>query len=569
MRAIGNSCGHTGAMPGLSRRRILTAVAAVVFGLLASSAPRAAATMAFTSPLVDPSYEWTMPDRFGLDGDGDGLIDLPNSEEYVHNRAPGSCPSGCGDALFEVVLDASGSTATLAGEALEILTYRWSVLLAGTSQTLDYVRATPSLRLLLPEGDHQVTLSVTARLPWGSTTARVSAPLAVDDILVVALGDSYASGEGNPEVPRSGGGDPAWGDGAGDPVVEASHRDAHRSTLAWPSQVALALERSDPRSSVTFVSLADSGATVDRGLAAPASPGGGSQVSQASGLVGDRDVDVVLLSIGGNDIGFSNVIRGLVDADRVFDPICYSVDLDNVWAAVDDGDWNRASSIEYRFDRPWQLGCRAVRRGDTPVLPGMSGLPAALDRAGAAIEGGLDPDAVYVAEYPDPSGRQRDGDLGTCGEIVGDTTPPFRFHEIDLAEQEEGRVRVLEPLNGAIREAAARHGWVYLDGVAAAFGAGHGYCAPWPDYGYPDEYTARPGFLTSRLDYPEGWYRNPGVGGTLPESGSDVSWYRSAAQSAVLQGPDARYATAGTLHPNELGHRAIAEIALASMLGSA
>jgi lysophospholipase L1-like esterase len=520
------------------------------------------------SPLVEPRFDWSMPDRFGVDEDADGLIDVPNTTEYVHNRRPGSCPAGCGRPLFDVIVDASSSSATLGGEALPIVVYRWALELDGGEDPLVYIRATPQLHLLLPEGDHRLSLTVTARLPWGSASARSTRNLPVEDVLIVALGDSYASGEGNPEVARGSQAAATWADGVGE--SQEAHAAAHRSTLAWPAQVALALERSDPRSSVTFVMLADSGATVDDGLIN--GPGGApaSQVAQAARLVADRRVDTVLLSIGGNDVGFSHLIRGLVDADRLFDPICYSVDVANVWASIEDGDWNRASSIEYRIDRPWEIGCRSVHRGDEPPVVGMRGLPAALDRAADAIAALLAPHAVYLAEYPDPSGLQRDGDAGTCGEIVGDTTPPFRFHEIDRAEQEEGRLRVLEPLNRALQDAAGRHGWVYVDGIAEAFRNGHGYCADWPDYGYPEEYTSRPGFLTSRLDYPEGWFRNPGVTGVpVPDFAGTVSWYRSAAQSAALQGPDARYATAGTLHPNELGHRAIAEIALTSLLGNA
>jgi lysophospholipase L1-like esterase len=547
------------------RRAIIGSTAASVL-VVAVGAGAAASPPVSGSPIVRPVYQWSMPDRFGLDQDHDGLIDLPNTEEYTHNRAPGSCPAGCMEALFDVLLDASASTATLGGESLPIVSYRWSVGIEGRSDTLEYTRAGPALPLLLPEGDHTVTLTVTARLPWGTTSGRVSGRLEVEDVLIVALGDSYASGEGNPEIRRGSSVEAAWGDGAGDHLSEAAHAEAHRSSLAWPVQAALVLERSDSRSSVTFLTLAESGATVDDGLAAggPA----GSQVDRAARLVGERDVDMVLLSIGGNDIGFSQLIRGLVDADRLFDPFCYSVDLANVWASVEDGDWNRDSALDYRLERPWELGCRSVRRGDAPLLPGLSGLPDALDRAAAALDAALEPRVVYLTEYPDPSGLQRDGETALCGEIVGDTTPPFRFHEIDRAEQEEGRIRALEPLNRILHESSARHGWIYVDGIAEAFRDGHGYCAEWPDYGYPDDYTSRPGFLTSRLDHPEGWYRNPGVDGvTVPAFEASTSWYRSAAQSAVLQGPDTRYATAGTLHPNELGHRAIAEIVLDAMGG--
>jgi hypothetical protein len=139
--------------------------------------------------------------------------------------------------------------------------------------------------------------------------------------------------------------------------------------------------------------------------------------------------------------------------------------------------------------------------------------------------------------------------------------PAFPFFEIDDDEQELGVTRVLQPLNSALSDAADRHGWTYVDGVAGAF-AGHGYCAEWPDYGYPDEFYDRPSWLRRRSEYPDGWYQNPGTDRLDVAPGNGTTWYRTATQSVILQGPDEGFATEGTMHPNELGHQFMADLAL-------
>ena len=77
----------------------------------------------------------------------------------------------------------------------------------------------------------------------------------------------------------------------------------HRSAFSAQAQAALALERLDARSSVTFVHAACSGAKTG------AVPG---QIESALSLVGSRSIDAVVLSIGGNDAGFSSIIKSLI-----------------------------------------------------------------------------------------------------------------------------------------------------------------------------------------------------------------------------------------------------------------
>jgi lysophospholipase L1-like esterase len=551
--------GHTVRMRG----RVALSSLALVWACLGASPALAGESVVAVAPAVQPTFTATMPERFGVDRDADGLIDLPNTVEYVQNGRRGLCPGGCDPVRFTLRLDASASRATLAGAPLAITGYRWRIT-GPDGPLLTRSTSLSGIEVQLPEGTYRVALDVQAALGWGTATARVERQVVVEDLLIVAVGDSYASGEGNPERPRLSGEDEAvWADSPGDPPAEAAHAAAHRSTVAWPALAALALERADPATSVTFVSLAASGARVSRGLlAAQSGDGGPGQVGEVAALVGGRRIDALVVSIGGNDIGFSRIVRGLVDADPQLDPVCYRVDLENVWRSAADGDWNRGSGL--RFALPWGIGCRETRGTGRAVLPGLQGLPAEIDGLAAAVGAGLDVQAVYLMEYPDPTGAAEGGK--GCDEIVGDVTPPLGFHEIDTFEQAEGKARVLEPLNRLLAEAASRHGWVLVDGIAAAFGAGHGYCADPPDYGIPAGDPAEPAAVHFPLLFPEEWYRHPmhaDLSDFLDEPG--LSWYRTAAQSVALQEPGAAWDADGTLHPNELGHLAMAAALLEAL----
>jgi hypothetical protein len=305
------------------------------------------------------------------------------------------------------------------------------------------------------------------------------------------------------------------------------------------------------------VSVAATGARVSRDLLPPAEGGNGpTQLDQVAALVWERTIDALLVSAGGNDVGFPRIVRGLVDADPQADPVCYQVDLENVWRSAADGDWNRGSALG--FSLPRGLGCRETQESGHPILPGLEGLPARLDELAAGIETALEVEEVYLMEYADPTGAAPGA---RCAEIAGDLTPPFGFHEIDTAEQGAAVTRVLNPLNRVLADAASRHGWSFVGGVAQAFAAGHGYCAEAPRY---EDAT---GFAAAGFPAPvSASYRHPmqeDLARFLAQPG--LSWYRTAAQSVALQGPSARWDATGTLHPNELGHLAMARAVLEVM----
>ena len=496
---------------------------------------------------------WSMPDRFGPDGDGDGLVDFPNTAAYAHNRVSGCAP--CPEPRFRVHLEARP------GPGLPVRAYTWGVSGDGLTAPLESHRISPTLDVLLPEGEYLVEVEAVVALPWGSVSVRGHAEVSVEDLLVVAIGDSYASGEGNPEVRRGGPQAPAqWGDG-GDAAATAAHAAAHRSTVAWPARVALALEQADPHSSVTFVSVAASGARIDHGMLSPQNDTTPSQIAQVTELVGERPIDLLLIQEGGNSIGFSRVVRALVEADPLFDPVCYHLLVEQALASVRDGDWSRGTRV--RFQLPFTWSCVPTGGGSGPQLPGLDGLGAAVQRLADGLAR-FRIDRIVLVGYPDPTGADAEG--RRCREIVGDVTPPIRFHEISREEGRLGVTEVVDPLNAELSAAAGAQGWAFVGGVASAFADGHGYCAPWPEYGYPEHYGDIPGFAVSPLDFPDGWYRNPGaLSGPAQLGGTVITWYRTASQSAVLQGPAAPFATSGTLHPNEVGHAAIARLVLRAL----
>lgn len=166
----------------------------------------------------------------------------------------------------------------------------------GTTQfTIDGVQMEPDCDLTWPlsEGPHEVTVAVLDGPSAGTTTETID----VVHHLVVGLGDSFGSGE-------SAGAGYEWD-------------DANCRRAGWSAQAraAVALEQQSPHSTVTFLHLACSGATVNKGVLGPyPEPPGGkkvtkSQVRQAADLTAGYVIDALLLSVGGNDIGFANVLK--------------------------------------------------------------------------------------------------------------------------------------------------------------------------------------------------------------------------------------------------------------------
>lgn len=485
-------------------------------------------------------FTYTMPDRFGLDGDNDGLLDLPNSCSYVLNER---CPT-TEEVGFTVDLTATGKVLVRGGgrtvEEHPISSGAWRWRIAGTklSEPRTHETTDRTWTTELPEGTYEVSLSVEGTYGDGQTiSGSRTAPLVVRDILIVSIGDSYASGEGNPERRSA-----IWADDGGS-GVQLKHTRAHRSTLAGPAQAALMVERADPRYSVTFVSVAASGATVYEGLLGPYKGAVAEyqnlealepQLDEVRGIVGGRAIDFLIVSIGGNDMGFANVVKSLVVHRGPLDEgpenyVCApppDCTLQAIEAAIHDGNWNLVETAAIGDDTVLPL----------KNVPGLDALPVLYQRLNDKIDT-LTVHNVLITTYPDPTEIVRGGTRQTCDQALTEVAP---FHELSGDELAWASQNALRPLNWAIDDAAETHGWARIGHVLGIF-TGHGICGDNPPYAFSN-YSGNP--------YPD--LVNP-----WPTSDS-MRWFRRAKESRAIQGGTLT-GTQGTLHPNEFGHRYIGE----------
>lgn len=193
-----------------------------------------------------------------------------------------------------------------------------------------------------------------------------SADIRVQDLLIAGLGDSVAAGEGNPDRavaladdgfcfrrfmgsgeyfrPSRAGykGNKACDDAPGGPEAAAATGDwerhaarwmsaaCHNSLYGYQSRTALALAVENPHIAVTFLPLACTGATMDAGIfssqrarecpltgtCAGSVPGQIAQLRDALARAQknrpERGLDLVLLTVGANDIKFSGMVADVI-----------------------------------------------------------------------------------------------------------------------------------------------------------------------------------------------------------------------------------------------------------------
>ena len=101
--------------------------------------------------------------------------------------------------------------------------------------------------------------------------------------------------------------------------MNLQNADAHRSTISGPAEFALKLQQANPHEAVTFVSVANSGASIAQGLLGPMQSIGDSsvqlpgEIAEVKQIIGNRPIDVLTLSVGGNDVGFTSQLENLVE----------------------------------------------------------------------------------------------------------------------------------------------------------------------------------------------------------------------------------------------------------------
>lgn len=322
------------------------------------------------------------------------------------------------------------------------------------------------------------------------------------EFVIASIGDSFASGEGNPLVP---GQHDDNGQVTGQPEQwnppDPDAQQCHRSPLAHGGRATEILQSRFPQFRIRFVHVACSGAQIGQGLVssyAGVEPEAGDalqpQIAQLNQILGQQRVDALVVNIGVNDIGFGEIVKWCI--------LFPDIHCSGMTGLVDD---TRASlaGLPTRFEI-LQASIRGTDSGPQESLP-----PPFLNAL---------PGQVYLVEYPDPT---RDEDGRTCHKS-GDDDP---FRNLTREELSWMQDEVLPGLNGAVRRAAENGAalgepYTYVSGTMAD-SRRHGICA------------SQPHFLSNRQ--------------ALRSQGADAADF----------GPF--HFSNGIAHPNALGHASVAE----------
>lgn len=369
------------------------------------------------------------------------------------------------------------------------------------------------------------------------------------DILIASIGDSYASGEGNPEVNRA----YQVADATGT-IVKAPapaswwDRRCHRSLISGPALAAYRLAKQDIHQSVTFVSFACSGAEIYDGLLTqyegretysqleltatlygltkewlPSKPSSDFLPTQLDALseaicIGEydptngkckgkiRNPDVLLISIGGNDIKFGPVITDFALTER------------------------RDSESEKVFREAIRKN-REILRNDLATLNGQ-------------ITAAVRPRAIYITEYPDPTKNQArkycaDGFFSSSPFVPRIATVlGFRI------SSKEARIAYEEVVLGLQSDLSGMEsvGWRYVSGIASA-SEKKGYC--------------------SKTRWFQTYANSDSRQGEIPKVSLVKDMRDGATKSTTLGG-----FSSGAMHPNIFGHLSYADAIVRSINAS-
>lgn len=220
-------------------------------------------------------------------------------------------------------------------------------------------------------------------------------------------------------------------------------RPCHRSALAGPALAAILIEEFDPHSAVTFISFACSGAVIEQLLTSPQQKGSRlnqPQLNKVFEAAGQRTIDALLISIGGNDVHFADLVLKAIKLRH----------------ADTDGAANQLAR-DGLASLPTKFAALAQRIGDPSHAARVTN--------------------VFITQYPD---LVRDETKDFCDHSTPVTELLF---SINGAESEWALNKVIVPLNEAIQSAATNFGWIYVDGILRKFGGdssdglAHGFCA--------------------------------------------------------------------------------------------
>ena len=387
---------------------LLLSIASVSFSqTTGGSTVSSGVALAGNSTAPTASFEWSVPERFGTKTKK-GLIDYHWNEKRKEYESEYINPISW-RVNFDACTSLNGATA-ITSYALEVSGQRFA-----KGGQCKFSHEFPT------QGTYPVTLIVTGA---DGQTGSTHMDIVVRDILIVSIGDSIAAGQGSPDVPR----DPLW--------PTWINKKCYRSANAGPAQVAMKIEKDDPKTSVTFISYACSGAEIQQGLLGPYL-GLPPQLTQMENQINNRRVDALLVSIGANDANFSKLVF-------------------------------KAIRLKH---------CDTDPKTKKLLDDGLEDLPRRYERLASRLRQMPQVARVFITEYPD---IVRDEGGNFCS---NNPSLPDPLHAINSAEAKWAFEKVITPLNALVEAAATLHGWTFVDGIAAEFRGtsdpivAHGYCS--------------------------------------------------------------------------------------------
>lgn len=409
----------------------------------------------------------------------------------------------------------------------------------------------------------------------------------VRDLMLVAFGDSFSSGESNPDLAAIHDNGPVLGKGdirqplEGLRWTDSPHRltrqpvwldgNCHRSILSWPILAAAKLAVENPHMVVRIASWACSGAEIPDGFftsqlrdfelrrsqfdaardalckknarRAPPFPsierlGKGNQaglgrMASDSGCVEEdrvRPIDAVLLTFGGNDVFFAPVIADTVAITGTHLPF-----VDSVVKPL----------RKHVVKTPEQARDRILGQVNRPE-DRLQQRYAALDRGIRAL--GVTPERVFQVQYPNPL-YEAPGRYCDISAFDGMDIVDLRQRKTNITKDEARHVEstMIMPLQQAI--SGRPYGWNVVDRHVET-GKSHGLCAYFSD---KQKELAIPRLTGGN------WVR-----GELPSQyrhyAATARWFRTPDDvvMGVYQG-SSLLPISGAFHPSAQAHGAIAD----------
>jgi len=265
--------------------------------------------------------------------------------------------------------------------------------------------------------------------------------------------------------------------------------DCHRSALSSHALAAKKIESNDPKTSVTFLHLACSGGIIKDVI---------NQIAEAKKLLGDREIDAVLLSVGGNDVGFSSIVTLCVTREpchiepntgvSTAEDLCVILyhPLKHPTKEYSDcvKDLNFLNLPTKNADKLfknklWGEGCTS--QGDPD-----SGCRKLLDSYRK-----LQKDHITTLEGLYPSSQR---DISDPDPILQNTNRIYHIEYVDASKNQNGvycnndppsisegewkffDMTVTRILNSAVKDADTENGWTNVDGIYSGFST-HGLCS--------------------------------------------------------------------------------------------